>query len=225
MRISFTKRSGNKKTGPIPVTISERATCPSTCALKNAGCYAENFPLGQHWRQVSESGPALESVLPQIAALPAGQLWRHNQAGDLPGRGTRINRRQLLALARASEGKRGFMYTHKPATKVNLAAIHRAHSASFVINLSANNPTHADELARHGLPVVTVLSADVSGPVRLETPQGRQIVVCPATYRNDVTCATCALCAIPDRTAIIGFPAHGTRARLASEVTLSAEVP
>jgi len=39
--------------------------------------------------------------------------------------------------------------------------------------------------------------------------------VCPAQTREDVTCASCGLCAIPDRRVIIGFRAHGTRARVA----------
>jgi hypothetical protein len=40
------------------------------------------------------------------------------------------------------------------------------------------------------------------------TPAGRKVVVCPATQRDDVSCATCALCA-RQRDVIVGFPAHG----------------
>ena len=39
------------------------------------------------------------------------------------------------------------------------------------------------------------------------TPAGRRIAVCPATYSN-ATCKSCGACARP-RAAVIGFPAHG----------------
>jgi polyferredoxin len=49
----------------------------------------------------------------------------------------------------------------------------------------------------------------------LHTPAGRKVVVCPATYRNDVKCFNCGICysAVSDR-AVIGFPAHGTKKRV-----------
>jgi hypothetical protein len=46
------------------------------------------------------------------------------------------------------------------------------------------------------------------------TPEGRTIIVCPAQTREDITCATCGLCARADRRVIIGFRAHGSRARV-----------
>jgi polyferredoxin len=51
-------------------------------------------------------------------------------------------------------------------------------------------------------------------PEKTETPEGRTIIVCPAQTREDITCATCGLCARADRRVIIGFRAHGSRARV-----------
>jgi len=45
------------------------------------------------------------------------------------------------------------------------------------------------------------------------TPKGRRVVVCPATQREDVSCATCQLCQ-RQRDVIVGFPAHGTKRRV-----------
>ena len=42
------------------------------------------------------------------------------------------------------------------------------------------------------------------------TPDGRRVVVCPATYRDDVNCKSCGLCQ-KARDVIVGFPAHGAR--------------
>jgi hypothetical protein len=82
--------------------------------------------------------------------------------------------------------------------------------------LSANNVAHADALYDLGIgPVATVLpEAQTTNTV---TPKGRKIVVCPATVRDDVSCATCQLCA-KQRDAIVGFPAHGSSKRKADTV-------
>jgi len=50
------------------------------------------------------------------------------------------------------------------------------------------------------------------------TPAGRKVATCPATYRDDVTCASCQLCQRKDRKVIVGFPAHGMRKKAASAI-------
>ncbi len=59
-------------------------------------------------------------------------------AGDLPGHGDRIDTLMLAELVEASRGRRGFTYSHKPASRENLAEIRRANRKGFTINLSAN---------------------------------------------------------------------------------------
>lgn len=218
-RIAFA--SGNKKTGPIPVSLTERASCPSSCPLAGRGCYAENFPLSKHWRRLAKSARAdWSDFIARVKRLPRGQLWRHNQAGDLPGRGNRIAMKLLGELVRANRGKRGFTFTRKPLTPTNARAIALANAAGFVINVSADNPAHADELVDAGVgPVVTVLPASARGNLELYTPAGRRIVVCPEAYVEDVTCARCQLCAWRDRKVIIGFPVHGAKRKAAAKAT------
>jgi len=63
---------------------------------------------------------------------------------------------------------------------------------------------------------VTVLPIDQKE--NTTTPGGRKIVLCPATIRDGISCADCKLCAISNRAAIIGFPAHGTQAKKAARV-------
>lgn len=211
MKTHLTLKSDNQKTGPIPVSTSSAKTCPSSCPFRGNGCYAEYGPLKLHWDKVTdeERGMEWDDFLAMIRALPSGQLWRHNQAGDLPGIGTRINRKQLLALAMASRGRRGFTYTHKPMTGENPAAIVEAVSKGFAINLSGNSLAHADELCDLELaPVVAVVSDDATE--KGTTPAGRPYVVCPAQIRENVSCSNCGLCANLDpRRPIIAFRAHG----------------
>lgn len=229
VRVHITMQSGNAKTGPIPVSTTEAPTCPPACPFNTAnqgGCYAAGGPLAIHWRKVTAgaAGGSWDDLCHTVAGMPEAQLWRHNQAGDLPGIGDAIDAPALRRLVKANAGKRGFTYTHKPVTGPHGArngkAIAAANAGGFTVNLSANNLAHADDLAARELgPVVAVLPADVDGKVTktLATPAGRTVVICPATYRDDVNCASCGLCQ-RQRSTIVGFPAHGAAKRKASAI-------
>lgn len=221
VRYHLTPVSANVKTGPIPVSTSSAQTCPPTCPFNNGeGCYAGSGPLALHWRKITtgERGGDFNEFLDKIEALPPGQLWRHNQAGDLPGNGIEIDGGALGDLVKVNFNKRGFTYTHyDPAIGDNAKYIKGSNYYGFTINLSANTPEHADQLAALNIgPVVTVLPANQTE--NSYTPEGRKIVVCPATIRDDVSCATCKLCAVSNRTVIIGFPVHGTQKKRAARV-------
>lgn len=209
----FTRISANEKTGPIPVTTTSSDSCPSTCSFREGGgCYAESGPLALHWRAVDDGrrGTDLEGLVEHIAALPRGQLWRHNQAGDLPPSGDgRIDTVALYRIAIANAGRRGFTYTHYRPIVGNLAAIRQANALGFTINLSAESLGEADEYKALSLPVVVTLPAGTDETVI--TPAGNTVVVCPATTGN-TDCLNCGICQRRDREAIIGFPAHGTSA-------------
>jgi len=219
--VHLTLKSGNVKTGPIPVSTTSKASCSDTCPFKDNGCYAHGGPLALHWRAVTEGarGTDWQSFCESIAALPAGQLWRHNQAGDLPGLGDYINPDALRMLVKANAGKRGFTYTHKPASAENIALVREANADGFVINWSANNLAHADELAAlNAGPVATLLPA--GAPSLTKTPAGRPVVTCPAQLRDDISCADCQLCARADRPTIVGFIPHGTGAKTVEKISL-----
>ncbi len=214
----LTLKSANAKTGPIPVSTTEPDSCPPSCPFRGAGCYAKSGPIALHWRKLAERerGMPWGEFCIAIASLPAGQLWRLNQAGDLPGRGEEVNLSELRQLLRANKGKRGFSYSHKRSPEA-LAAIREANAEGLTVNLSGNSLADADALAETGAgPVVCVLPANQTANTR--TPAGRKVVICPATQREGVSCATCQLCARGARSVIVGFPAHGTGAKRASAI-------
>lgn len=216
----ITRHSKNKKTGDMPVTTSAMVTCPPSCPFNNGGgCYAGAGPLLLHWRKVSngERGLPWDEFLAAVRAFPNGILWRHNQAGDLPGIGEEIDLDMLAELVAANKGKNGFTYTHKALTPENIAGITAANKAGFTINISANNLGHADEIrAKHPtLPVAAVVPNHIAKSYR--TDAGNRVVTCPATYR-ETTCVKCKLCAIADRDYIIAFPAHGPQKRKAAAI-------
>jgi len=219
-QVHLTLKSSNAKTGPIPVSTTGRASCPTSCPFQAAGCYADNYGLNFLWNRVTNgtAGSDWTTFCAQIKTLPNGQLWRHNQAGDLPQDGHgRIDGHLMGYLVAANIGKRGFTYTHhEPSLGDNAKYIKGSNDWGFTVNLSANTPSHADTLAALEIaPVVVVL--DSTQTTNTTTPQGRPIVICPATTRDDVTCESCQLCARVDRKVIVGFPAHGTGLKKAEQ--------
>lgn len=203
---SFTKVSGNTKTGPIPVTMSEMKTCPDACAFKSNGCYAESGMVRMNWQRLTNTGLSFDQLLDKITALPKGTFWRHNVAGDLPNVNGEIVGGILGLLVQANKGKQGFTYTHcDPKIGINSFLITRCNDNGFTVNLSANSIQHADELADMNIaPVVCVLPEN--SPKISYTPKGRAIVVCPAVTVENMDCNQCRLCANVDRKSIVGFP-------------------
>jgi len=156
-------------------------------------------------------GLPFDEFVKEISQLPEDTFWRHNEAGDLPGKGDDIDKEQLSDLVKANQGKRGFTYTHKPVldNPENAEAVKEATEKGFTVNLSANSLEEADGLKELGLsPVVVVLTPD---QVKASsTPSGNRVAICPNYLDRGITCNTCRLCQRSTRKAIIGFPVHGS---------------
>lgn len=175
-----------------------------------------------HWSRVPERGLTWSDFCAEVSALPPKQLWRHNEAGDLPGEDQRIDSGKLFLLVVANMGRRGFTFTHKPVLgrtsmlRHNRAAVTVANLHGFTVNLSADSLVEADKLAALGVaPVVVVVPSDA--PRRLRTPAGRHVVLCPAET-HELTCDECRLCASRTRKSIVGFRAHGQMRKHVSEL-------
>ena len=176
MKVHFVAVSQNAKTGPIPVSIIERASCWPGCVLYDNGCYAETGALAMHWDRVSHgpTGGSWSAFCAKVASLRPGRLWRYAQAGDLPGYGSEIDGALLRELVAANTGKRAIAFTHKPVlggdpvAAENRQLIAASVAAGFMVNLSANNPAQTDRLAERRIaPVVPVLArADARRAIR-----------------------------------------------------------
>lgn len=231
-KIQFRVKSGNEKTGPIPVSMSERATCPDSCSFKGRdesgklrGCYAESWPLSTHWNKVPTRGVDFDSFCQMVQALPDNQIWRHNQAGDLAGENNTVDGAALARLIIANRGRRGFTYTHKPGAREALAMANRN---GFTVNLSCDALEQVDsESAAHpSIPLVVVLPMLEKGqrePKVTMTPGGRRVVTCPAQWR-ETNCAECQMCQVADRSYVIGFRAHGIARRVVSNLVATSSL-
>ena len=254
MKALFTKVLQNAKTGPIPVTITEKASCWAGCALYEQGCYAFRGALGHFWSSVSDGarGGSWDNLCANVAALPRRTLWRYAQAGDLPGADHAIDEELLWPLVSANRGKRVIALTHKPVlpdTPVaarNRSIIAAVNAAGFTINLSANNPAQADAQADLQIaPVVThgYARRTVRRRAKCRPDEWAETI---AEWRDRIAAmprhtpagrriaicpaaysdATCQSCGAcaQPRDAVIAFPAHGAW-RMVEKATAARDVP
>jgi hypothetical protein len=176
-----------------------------------------------HWKKIGPDGRGTQwdAFCNRITKFLPGQLWRHNQAGDLPknekytGDVDRIDAEQALKLSKASEHTKGWTYTHyDPTDEYNEAVISEMNSRDgMTVNLSADSLDQADQYADMNIgPVCVILPKD--SPTRgNKTPNGLPIVTCPAQTNEDMSCDKCRLCQVRDRKSIVGFLAHGTASK------------
>lgn len=217
MRSQFIKQSTNIKTGQIPTTNSSSDTCPDACPLKTGGCYAKAHPyIKANWDKLDQGtrGSSWGDFLGNIRSLRSGQIWRHNVAGDLPGSGDKIDREKFHELIDANQDARGFTYTHYPVwmhkhAAHNVRAIRYANKRGFTVNLSANNLDQGIFYKRKfNIPTTALVPLDHDGRTKV-LKDGTRLIPCPAENSEHVTCASCKMCADPDRNSIILFKAHG----------------
>jgi len=216
-RAQLIKRSANSKTGDIPQSYQSRSSCPRSCPIR-LQCYPQvGYYTRLVWDRVdsNKAGQSWAEFCASVAKLPAG-FFRYGIAGDLPGDGVRIDRARALRLAKAAGHLTAYLYTHYDCTgeyegsavaRHNRSVIRSMIRAGFVVNLSANNLTHADQLLALNLaPVASVAPSTWTGD---RTPAGYRAITCPAVTKGK-TCKTCALCTT-HRRAVVVFPAHGAR--------------
>lgn len=219
LRVRFSRVSHNVKTGPIPVSTSSPSTCPQSCGWYGRGCYAEYNHVARWWRATARTGLSWEDFCRAVAKLPAGQLWRHNEAGDLPGRGEDVDVHAVMRLVEANRGRRGFTYTHKSPQQWGWL-LRYANREGFAINISCDAFERLDALKLQfgrTVPLTVVVPSD--WPQRSRTPAGHHVVVCPAQTTEGLTCHRCGLCGVSGRAAVVAFRAHG---QSASRVSIGA---
>jgi len=220
MQVSLTDVSSNIKTGPIPTSTTERASCPTTCAFYDKGCYAKSGPQAIHWRKVSnaERGVSWDEFTKLIRKIAKGQLWRHNVAGDLPHNDGNIDYLQLRKLIDANRGKKGYTYTHHVLNDHNVIAVQNCNALGFTVNASCESVDEADRvMTEYGIPAVAVVNSEKTDRF-YKTESGRKVITCPATIHENVTCATCGLCQVADRDYILAFPAHGNAKKTVNQI-------
>jgi hypothetical protein len=216
----LTKKSSNKKTGPIAVSTTSKDSCPKDCPLKGNGCYAESGPLRLHWDAVSAGpwrdkprGTDIESFISSLKTLPEGSCFRLNQAGDLPHFNGLINAHVLGLIANACADRKltAWTYTHHDINnRENRTLVVGSNRMGLTVNASAHSQQQAADYHRAGIPSVCIVPKNETR--KHWEHDGVKFLVCPAQW-SDKNCAECRLCSVADRRCVVAFKAHGTQAK------------
>ena len=223
LKFQFIEKSGNTKTGIMPVTYNSAATCPDSCIFKNNGCYAsQGYYTRMNWDKVTAGirGGSFKELLNKIKALPASTLWRAHIAGDIPAneRGE-VSEVYINKVSEANKGRRGYTYTHHDLNiKNNSKLFKKANNKNFIINVSCESEQQADTAVNvHKLPAVMVVKSTEQRKA-WTTAGGNRVIICPAQSAGR-SCVDCRLCADrPSPRLIIAFLAHGNAAKKINQI-------
>lgn len=188
------------------LTLEERATCPTTCAVWST-CYGNGMPMARRHRHGAELERQIETELRMLDLKHKdGFVVRLHVLGDF------YSAAYVEQWARWLQGfprLHVFGYTAWPAeTDIGSAvALLRAKEPDrFAIRTSVSA---AKILVRNpkldGQPLATTIRRVAEG----KQPEG---IVCPAQTHDDVCCGSCGLCWSPEmRDTPIAFMLHGRR--------------
>ena len=220
MKFHFVKKSGNKKTGYMPVTYNSRLSCPDSCIFKNNGCYADNYHTRLNWDKVTsgERGGTFKELLDNIKALKPGTIWRACVAGDIPSnKKGEISRTYIKGITEANQGLKGYTYTHNRLdVGENISLLKTANKKGFTVNISTETEAAADNAVLNSLPAVIVVKSTETRRTWL-TKNKNKILVCPA-QTNGVNCIDCQLCQNRPKNLIIAFLAHGNLSKIIDKI-------
>lgn len=235
MRYHLVPVTENEATGPISVSYMPCGTCPLACPFRvplpgfaAAPCYLGGIRTTSgargviSWRKVSrgERGVPWPAFVDGLERLPRWQMHRGCVAGDQPGDGIAIDRDRLLEYSSAVGTMRAaWSYTHHLLTEQNVSSLLSSQAMGYVVNVSCESTTRADQAIDSGLSAVLgILPGEETG---FRTPKGRPVVWCPKQREHasgrEFSCRECGngkpLCARPHRPYVVGLRAHGCGAR------------
>ena len=213
--MTLTPVSGNTKIGPIPATYRTMDTCPTDCPFypdRAGGCYGTGriFGIARKNAQTLTTDD-LDSRLSKVRK--GARFLRDRVVGDILTPDGRVDFDYVAAIAKAGarHGLRVFGYTHAWRL-LDRDDVTRIKQEGYVMNASCETEQDVRQAVDLGMPVVLTGDEWEDG----QMIAGKRVVTCPAQTRDNVTCATCGLCASPNRKAVVRFMVHGTARRKAA---------
>jgi len=214
MSVTLVLQSKNGKTGNVSATYASiDATCPKTCALKDAGCYAQLGMVNIHTVRLNKQAvnETPESVAREEARLIRNQAFYENDtrplrlhvAGDC-----RTNRAATIVSTAASKWRQPvWSYTHAWRT------VKRENWNAVSILASVEKPADVTKAFERGYAVALVVDKHPEDGKSFKHESGEfKIIPCPAQTR-DVQCTDCKLCwkdqFLLESKSVISFAAHG----------------
>lgn len=194
----------------MSATYAQQSTCPPTCPLLGAGCYAEQGPGAfTTWRlnraKVKTPAQVAQVEANAIAQLSAWRRLRVHVVGDCrtPAAARIIGAAMVRYIRR--HGRAAWTYTHA------WRQVTRADWKGAAVLASCETPAQARQATARGYPVALLVPEHASR--QTYRYHGLSVLPCPAQFKtNDArgtTCERCQICADPDqlrrRGLVLGF--------------------
>lgn len=210
--VHFSPSTDNRKTGPIPVTTRPMNTCPTDCPFlptntEGGGCYGTGILFGQ------ASQLASDTTVEQATAKLDRRMWRGARylrdrvLGDVLNTRGRLDRGYITSVSQVARNVDvvPFGYTHawRNFTGDDVAFMR---DQGYVMNASTETLDDVEQAVGLGLDVA-IVNDDLPDGTMIA---GKRLVTCPNVTHPGVTCASCGLCAKPDRLALVRFFTHGS---------------
>lgn len=210
--------SDNSKIGKISMTAASQDSCPPTCPLRGAGCYAEVGRANLVTARLNASDIKSPIEIAKLEAeairkLSGRRMLRLHVVGDCYiDEGAKILA-EAAAEHTAKSGKPVFTYTHGHTTKreswgdisvlrscETIAQVQRAHDAGFAAAMVVDRHETGKAIKQDGF----------------------NLVPCPQQIGTKNNCADCKLCTkdalLHKQKIVITFAIHGAREKRAREV-------
>jgi hypothetical protein len=206
----------NAKLGACSATYVSQQTCPTTCPLLHAGCYAEYNPrgAGQVTRALNRvegytnaDVAAIEAQgITALGALRSGRKLRVHVVGDCPDGASADRVGDAMARYTAGVGRPAWTYTHA------WRDVERRAWGGAEVLASCETPAGVEEAWERGYAAALVVPAFPSP--RAYVQDGVTVLPCPnQVTQGRVTCDACHICMQSERLRhkrlAVGFEAHG----------------
>ena len=202
--------SKNAKTGLVSATYSSQDSCPKSCPLRGAGCYAEQGKAGITTRRVNQgvSKTPLAIAREEAAAIDTltGALdLRVHVVGDCKTPAAAKLVAAAMARHRRKMGRRAWTYTHAWREVPRKAWLGES------VLASCETPDQVKEANARGYAAAIVVAKFESE--KAYSSQGLRIIPCPNQTSRGLTCLECGICmnagSLAQRGFTVGFEAHG----------------
>jgi len=232
------KNSKIAGSGQVSATyLSTKVSCPTTCALRNDGCYAEMGRTGIHVSRLNAEAP--KGMRPEAAARVERDLVKESfKGGSIPqdgakgGRDLRMHvsgdartRRAARILAEAGTDWKarggGTVWTYTHAWKT----VPRKDWGPVSVLASMEDPRKAEEARAQGYAPALVVERHTSDKAYNVEGSDVEWIPCVEQTRG-VACSDCRLCMDADRLRDtnrgIAFAAHGPTVKVRKHLTVLA---
>jgi hypothetical protein len=192
--------------------VAIEASCPSSCPLKDDGCYAQTSGfLGKLARRLNDEAEGGDANAAEVAAIDAatpkpGRALRLHVSGDCSTTVKALRLASAVGRWKARGGGAAWNYTHA------WLSVHRKAWGKISVLASIENPAQARYARKQGYAPALIVTEHASPKAFVRN--GVRWIPCPAQTR-EIGCTDCRLCfdadALYARRAGIAFAAHGAK--------------